>query len=82
MTARELLDADRWIDWDAEGHLVFARGPFAGDRLGDLGLGRLGSLAEKETTPESTRDVLDRYTGASRGQEDTQRRAARRRRAK
>lgn len=70
MTARELLDADGWIDWDTEGWLVFVRGPFAGDRLGSVGGERLGRLASRETTPESTRDVLDAYVSVSRPSPD------------
>lgn len=82
MTARDILDAAGWIDWDKEGHLVFVAGPHAGDRLGSVGRERIGSLAKLASTPESTRDVLDRYVAVPHAQENPHRRTARQRRSK
>lgn len=70
MTALDVLDADGWLDWDSDGWIVFVDGPFAGDRLAIVGSARLDRLASRESTPESTREVLDNYTSGSRPSAD------------
>lgn len=57
-TARDVLDADGWFDWNEHGDIVSTKGPHEGERLYEVSVSRLVTMSWSKATPESTRAVL------------------------